>query len=94
MELIHPKGNMSIPNNEKTASLTRAEPAHYSHHELDRTDTHETHDDLHVHNELAHKGDDSDGHVEWTTRTIIAACSLGALYTGMAFQCCLFSHGV
>ena len=42
----------------------------------------ETHDDLHVHNELAFKGDDSDGHVEWNTKAKIAAVSLGMLYAG------------
>lgn len=74
--------------NEKEASLSEKEQAHYSHDDLARTDTHETHDNLHVHNELAHKGDDSDGQVEWTTRTIIAALSLGALYTGTGSASC------
>lgn len=43
-------------------------------------------DDYHIHNDLAFKGDDSDGKVEWTTRSIIAAMTLGALYTGSYFE--------
>ncbi|KIW09922.1 hypothetical protein PV08_11698 [Exophiala spinifera] len=73
---------MSSFSNEKAESATAEEKAYDSRHELDRTDTHETHDALHVHNDLAHKGDDSDGEVDWTFRTIIAALSLGGLYTG------------
>ena len=42
-------------------------------------------DNLHVHNELAFKGDDSDGKVDWSARHAIAALSLGMLYTG---TCC------
>jgi hypothetical protein len=60
--------------------------AQYFHHDIDKSDTNDTTDNLHIHNELAFKGDDSDGHVEWTTRSLIAACSLGCLYTGMGFQ--------
>jgi hypothetical protein len=37
----------------------------------------------HVGNEKAFKGDDSDGEVQWTFRTVIAAITLGCLYTGM-----------
>jgi hypothetical protein len=39
-------------------------------------------DQYHMNNELAFKGDDSDGHVQWTTKSIIAAMSLGGLYAG------------
>jgi len=35
-----------------------------------------------VHNDKAFKGDESDGAVEWTARSKIAALSLGCLYTG------------
>ena len=38
-----------------------------------------------VGNEKAFKGDDSDGAVEWTLKTSIAAITLGCLYTGMWF---------
>lgn len=33
-------------------------------------------------NEQAYKGDDSDGKVLWTPRNVMAAISLGCLYTG------------
>ena len=39
-------------------------------------------DNLHVHNEFAFKGDDSDGKVAWTLRHSLAAISLGMLYAG------------
>ncbi|KAI1612526.1 putative major facilitator superfamily transporter [Exophiala viscosa] len=45
------------------------------HHELK---THYSH----VDNSLAFKGDDSDGKVAWTARSLIAAMSLGFLYVG------------
>lgn len=37
----------------------------------------------HFGNEKAFKGDDSDGSVNWTPRTVLAAIALGCLYTGM-----------
>ncbi|KAH7017109.1 major facilitator superfamily domain-containing protein [Ilyonectria destructans] len=37
---------------------------------------------LHLHNSHAFKSDDSDGSVVWTPKAIIAAISLGALYSG------------
>jgi len=73
---------MSESDNEKAASLKNEKEAHYSHNDLDKTDTHDTSDNVHIHNELAFKGDDSDGQVEWTVRSMIAAISLGCLYTG------------
>ncbi|KIW77617.1 hypothetical protein Z517_10063 [Fonsecaea pedrosoi CBS 271.37] len=39
-------------------------------------------DDVHIHNEYAYKGDDSDGNVTWTLRHSVAAISLGMLYAG------------
>lgn len=39
-------------------------------------------DTYHLNNDLAFKGDDSDGKIDWTARSIIAAMTLGALYTG------------
>ena len=39
-------------------------------------------DNVHVHNELAYKGDDSDGKVSWTVRHSVAAVSLAMLYAG------------
>ncbi|OQU94613.1 hypothetical protein CLAIMM_00947 [Cladophialophora immunda] len=39
-------------------------------------------DNVHVHNEFAYKGDDSDGKVAWTLRHCVAAVSLGMLYAG------------
>ncbi|KAH0829233.1 putative major facilitator superfamily transporter [Fonsecaea pedrosoi] len=39
-------------------------------------------DDVHIHNEYAYKGDDSDGNVAWTLRHSVAAISLGMLYAG------------
>jgi len=50
--------------------------------ELHLEDPHGTNDTIHLHNELAFKGDDSDGKVVWTLRHGIAALSLGMLYTG------------
>jgi hypothetical protein len=76
---------MSDSDNEKASSLQDEKRAQYSHDDLDKSNTNDTKDDVHIHNELAFKGDDSDGHVEWTARTLIAACSLGCLYTGMGF---------
>jgi hypothetical protein len=35
-----------------------------------------------VGNEQAFKGDNSDGSIDWTPKTIIAAASLGCLYAG------------
>lgn len=74
---------MSNSAPEKSTSLTGEKEEQYFHDDIDKTKTNDTVDDVHIHNELAFKGDDSDGHVEWTTRTLIAACSLGCLYTGM-----------
>lgn len=45
------------------------------------------HDNVHINNELAYKGDDSDGKVDWPVRSIIAATGLGCLYTGMYIPC-------
>lgn len=39
-------------------------------------------DEDHIGNDRAFKGDDSDGKVNWTIRTAIAALTLGMLYTG------------
>ncbi|KIW98275.1 uncharacterized protein Z519_01859 [Cladophialophora bantiana CBS 173.52] len=39
-------------------------------------------DNVHIHNEYAYKGDDSDGKVAWTLRHSVAAVSLGMLYAG------------
>lgn len=36
----------------------------------------------HVNNDKAFKGDDSDGSVDWTPKTMIAAVMLAGLYTG------------
>lgn len=73
---------MSDSDNEKAASLKNEKEAQYYHNDLDKADTNDAKDNVHIHNELAFKGDDSDGHVEWTVRTMIAAISLGCLYTG------------
>ncbi|KEF63531.1 uncharacterized protein A1O9_01509 [Exophiala aquamarina CBS 119918] len=72
---------MSDSDNEKAASLKNEKEAQYSHSGLDKANINDTRDNVHIHNELAFKGDDSDGHVEWTVRTMIAAISLGCLYT-------------
>jgi hypothetical protein len=49
------------------------------HFELDKKDAA---DDVHIRNEYAYKGDDSDGKVAWTLRHSVAAISLGMLYAG------------
>lgn len=46
----------------------------------------------HVGNDKAFKGDDSDGEVQWTPKTVIAAITLGCLYTGMLFTELLVIH--
>lgn len=76
---------MSDSDHEKDASQKGEKEAQFTHNDMNKTETNETSDNVHIHNELAFKGDDSDGHVEWTTRTLIAACSLGCLYTGTGF---------
>lgn len=54
-------------------------------HEKDQT-FESVHDEkieiTHGGNEKAFKGDDSDGTIDWTPRTIIAAIVLACLYTG------------
>jgi|TARA_R110002003_G_scaffold25_3_gene1161 hypothetical protein len=50
-----------------------------SSHELQKE---RTLDGIDMHNTSAVKGDDSDGKVEWSTRSIFAAIFLAALYTG------------
>jgi hypothetical protein len=52
---------------------------HESSHELQKERTLEGID---MKNAYAIKGDDSDGKVEWSTRSIFAAVFLAALYTG------------
>ena len=70
---------MSDSSLEKAGSLFASEDAHIESREPEKAPTR---DDIHIHNELAYKGDDSDGKVEWTPRAIIAAMTLDALYTG------------
>jgi hypothetical protein len=78
---------MSNPDNEK-AVLAGGEQTRYVHDEIHQmsSSNDEAHDNLHLRNELAYKGDDSDGQVSWTARNIAAACSLGALFTGAALR--------
>lgn len=44
--------------------------------------TQSTVDNVYIHNELAYKGDDSDGIVQWSVRGVISATCLCFLYTG------------
>jgi hypothetical protein len=48
------------------------EKHHYGHHD--------PHD--HIGNDRAFKGDDSDGKVNWSIKTVLACLTLGMLYTG------------
>lgn len=52
------------------------------HEEIQHLEKNPYLDNVHTDNELAYKGDDSDGKIEWTIRTMIAATALGFLYTG------------
>ncbi len=70
---------MSDTSLEKGYGLATAKEAHVERHDAQETPDH---DDIHIHNELAYKGDDSDGKVDWTLRSIIAAMNLSALSTG------------
>jgi len=71
---------MSNASLEKGDGLAAANELHVENRTSEKT---LDHDDVHIHNELAYKGDDSDGKVDWTARSIIAPVSLGGLYTGM-----------
>lgn len=75
-----PASNMNDSSLEKANTHTSTQEAEAEHHDTLKKE--DTHDDIHIHNELAFKGDDSDGKVDWTPRSIIAAMTLGALYTG------------
>jgi hypothetical protein len=48
------------------------EKHHYGHHD--------PHD--HIGNDRAFKGDDSDGKVNWSIKTVLGCLTLGMLYTG------------
>lgn len=59
---------------EHTNTPTESEVGLHREHTLEGVD---------MNNTAAFKGDDSDGKVDWTIRSIFAAISLAALYTGM-----------
>jgi hypothetical protein len=54
-----------------------------THHEKIELEHQYTLGEIDLENKAAHKGDDSDGHVDWTFKTIMASIFLAQLYTGM-----------
>lgn len=70
---------MTESNLEKTYSQTAATETHVENHAAGKI---QDDGDLHMNNDLAYKGDDSDGKVDWTLRSKFAAASLCGLYVG------------
>lgn len=70
---------MASGGNQATATPSTGEKETLYEH-IDANDTKREH--IAVDNNLAFKGDDSDGQVDWTLRHSIAALSLGMLYAG------------
>lgn len=68
---------VSAPTSPSVDRLKGSAPEHFENEKKDAVD------DIHIENEYAYKGDDSDGKVAWTLRHSIAAISLGMLYAGL-----------
>ncbi|KAI1628072.1 major facilitator superfamily domain-containing protein [Exophiala viscosa] len=65
-----------VPASEQPRASKESGTEHFELKEKDAADN------VHVHNEFAYKGDDSDGKVYWTVRHSVAAVSLAMLYAG------------